>query len=58
MLKECKIEKQSMYNYKNLYKIMKIALKLLICQANKTYFVKNHNILLNYFQEEEEQTLW
>ena len=43
-----------MYNYKNQYKLMKIAPKLPNCRVSITYFVKNHNILLNYFQENEE----
>ena len=36
---------------------MIIAPKLLKCRVNMTYFVRKH-ILLNYFQEIEEQTLW
>ena len=47
MLKECKIKMQPMYNYKNLYKLMRIALKLLNCRFKMTYFVKNHDILFN-----------
>ena len=31
MLKECKIKMQSMFDYKNLYKLMRIALTLLNC---------------------------
>ena len=58
MFKECKIKKQTVYNYKNMYKLMIIAPKLLSCRVNMTYFVKKHNILLNYFQESEEQTPW
>ena len=30
---------------------MSIALKLFNCQVNTTYCIKNHNILINYFQE-------
>ena len=37
---------------------MRIAPKLLNCRFNMTYFVKNHDILLNYFQENEELTPW
>ena len=58
MLKECKIKMQPMYNYKNLYKLMRIALKLLNCRFKMTYFVKNHDILFNQFNENEEQTTW
>ena len=58
MLKECKIKSQSVYNYKNLYKLMRIAPKLLNCRADMMYFVKNHHILFNYFNENKEQTPW
>ena len=30
---------------------MNIAPKLFNCQVNTTYFIKNHDILINYFQE-------
>ena len=53
MFRVCGIKKQTIYNYKNLYKLMIIAPKLLNCRVNMTYFVKNHDILLNYFQEIE-----
>ena len=36
---------------------MIIVPKLLNCRVNMTYFVKNHDILINYFQEIE-QTPW
>ena len=49
---------QSIYNYKNLFKLMGITPKVLNCRVNMTYFVKNHDILFNYFQENEEQTSW
>ena len=58
VLKECKIKKQSIYKFKNLYKLMWIAPKLLNCQFNMTYFVKNRDILLNHFQQNEEQSPW
>ena len=58
MFKECKIKKQLIFNYKNLYKLMRIAPKLLNYRVNMTYFVKNHNILFNHFQENEKQTPW
>ena len=54
---ECGIKKQTICNYKNLYKLMITAPKLFNCRVNMTYFVKNHDILLNYFQEIEEHTL-
>ena len=47
------IKKQTIYNYKNLCKLMIIASKLLNCRVNMTYFVKSHDILLNHFQEIE-----
>ena len=43
--------KQTIYNYKNLYKLMRLAPKLLNCKVNMTFFVKNHKILLIYFEE-------
>ena len=46
MFRECKIKKQSIYNYKNLYKLMRIAPKLLNGRVNMTYFVKKPDILL------------
>ena len=58
MFKECGIKKQTIYNYKNLYKLMVIAPKLFNCQVSMMYFVKNHDILFSYFQEIEEQALW
>ena len=54
ILRECGIKKQTMYNYKKLYRLMIIATKLFNCRVNMTYFVKNHDILLNYFQEIEQ----
>ena len=51
LYKKCKIKKQTIYNYKNLYKLMSIASKLINCQVNMTYFIKNHEILLNYFKK-------
>ena len=39
--------KQTIYNYKNLYKLMRLAPKLLNCKVNKTFFVKNHKILFS-----------
>ena len=56
--KECKIKKQAIHNYRNLYKLMSIAPKLMKCQVSMTYFVKNHEIFLNYFEENEEQIPW
>ena len=35
-LKECRIKKQSIYNYKNLYKLMRITPRLLNCRVNMT----------------------
>ena len=58
MYRECGITKQTIYNYRNLYKLMRIATKLLNCRVNMTYFVKNHEILFNNFEENEEQIPW
>ena len=37
---------------------MRIAPKLMNCRANMTYFVLNHDILFNYFNEENEEQPW
>ena len=57
ILRECGTKKQTIYNYKNLYRLMVIAPKLFNCRVNMAHFVKNHDILINYFQEIE-QTPW
>ena len=49
---------QTTYNYKNLYKLMKIAPKLMNYRVNMTYFILNHDILFNYFNEENEEQPW
>ena len=54
--KECSMKKQTIYNYKNLYKFMRLAPQLLNCRVNMTFFVKNHDILFSYFEESQEQT--
>ena len=56
--KECSMRKQTTYNYKNLYKLMRLAPKLLNCRVNMIFFVKNHEILFSYFEESQEQTPW
>ena len=58
MCRECGIKKQIIYNYKNLYKLMRLAPKLLNCRVNVTFFVKNHEILFNHFEEIKEQIPW
>ena len=58
MYEECGMKKQTIYNYKNLYKLMRIARKLMNCRANMTYFVLNHDILFNYINEENEEQSW
>ena len=35
---------------------MSVAPKLINCKINSTYFIKNHEILLNYFKESKSQT--
>ena len=47
----CKIKGKVSYNYRNLFKLVSIAPKLINSRVNTTYFVKNHEILLNYFNE-------
>ena len=49
------MEKKTINNYKYLYKLMRIAPKLMNSRVNMTYFVKNHDILMNYSEENEEQ---
>ena len=56
--RQCRMKKQTSYNYKNLYKLMKIARKLMNCRVNMTYFVLNHGILFNYFSEGNEKERW
>ena len=51
ILRECGIKKQAICNSKNLYRLMIIALKLFNCRVNMTYFLKSHDILLNYFKK-------
>ena len=54
----CKIKRHVSYNYKNLFKLVSVALKLMNCSVNTTYFVKNHVTFLNYFNKSETQTTW
>ena len=54
MERECDMKKQTIYNYKNLYKLMRIAPKLMNCRVNMTYFVQPHEIFMNYFGEHDE----
>ena len=37
---------------------MRIAPKLMNCRVNMTYFVLNHDILFDYFNEENEEQSW
>ena len=37
---------------------MSVAPKLMNCWVNMTYFVKNHEILFNRFEENEEHIPW
>ena len=43
-IESVKQEKQTIYNYSNIC-------KLLNCRVNMTYFIKNHEILLVYFKK-------
>ena len=38
LYEECKIKRQTSYNYRNLYKLMSVAPKLMNCRVNTTYF--------------------
>ena len=46
MYKNCSMKKQTIYNYKNLYKLMRIAPKLMNCRVNMTYLYKTTRFLL------------
>ena len=48
--RECGIKKQTIRNYKKLYKLANVAPKLFNCRVNTTYLIKNHDILIDYFQ--------
>ena len=37
---------------------MSVALKLMNCKVNTTYFVKNHDVFFKYFEENEEHIPW
>ena len=56
MYNECGIKKQTTFNYKNLYKLMRSAPKLKNYRVNMTHLVKNHGILINYFEGNKEQS--
>ena len=49
----CKIKRHASYNYRNLFKLMSVAPKLMNCRVNTMYFGKNHETLLKYFDESE-----
>ena len=50
--RECGIKKQTIYNYRHLFKLLNVAPKLLGCRANMMYFVKNHDILITHLENE------
>ena len=56
--RECKIKRQIIYNYRNLYKLLSVAPNLLNCWVNMTYFVQNYEVLIGFFEENEEQIPW
>ena len=58
MYKNCDMKKQTIYNYKNLYTLMRIATKLMNCRVKMTCFVQNHDILINCFNAENEEQSW
>ena len=53
MDKEFMIKKQTIYDYIRLYELMSIAPKLLNCQASMSYFVKNYEVLMTYFNSSQ-----
>ena len=55
---ECRIKRQTSYNYRNLYKLMRVAPKSMNSRVNRTYFFKNYEILFKYFDEMKTQTPW
>ena len=55
LYRSCKVKRQASYNYRNLFKLMSVAPKLINCKINATCFVQNYEILLNYFKELETQ---
>ena len=57
MDKECGMKKTT-YSCKNLYRLMKIAPKLMSCRVNTTNLLLNHNILFNYLNAENEEQPW
>ena len=58
LYKECRIKRQTSHNYRNLYKLMSDAPKLMNCRVNATYFFKNHEVLFKYFDEMETAVPW
>ena len=58
LYEECKIKRQTSYNYRNLYKLMSVAPKFVNCRVYETHFFKNHEILFKYFDEMETQVPW
>ena len=57
LYEKCGIKRQTSYNYRNLYKLMSLAAKMMTCWVNVTCFFKNHEILFKYFADEA-QTPW
>ena len=51
LYKECRIKRQTSHNYRNLYKLMSDAPKLMNCRVNATYFFKNHEVLFKYLMK-------
>ena len=42
------------YNYKNIYRLIKLVPKVMSCRVNMTYFVQHHKILKNSFEEHDD----
>ena len=53
MNKKFKLEKQTIYDYIHLYKLVSIAPKLSNCQVSMSYFVKNYVVFMAYFKSSQ-----
>ena len=47
LYEECRIKRQTSYNYRNIYKLMSVAPKLMNCRVNITFFFKTMKFFLN-----------
>ena len=54
-MKTVKKNKQTIYNYKHVYKLINIASKLLNYRVNVTFFVRNYEIFFGLFEKNDKQ---